>query len=383
MAFSLSLLGTFLVRSGVLTSVHAFATDPQRGLFMLIFLVIVTGGSLTLYAWRAPSIGLGGKFSLFSRESMLLVNNVLLLVAAGTVMLGTLYPLFLDALGLGKISVGPPYFETVFVPLMIPVLLLIAVGPFVSWKDASFTNVSRRLHWFALATLAFAILVLLSLKVSVMVTVGLTLSVWIVVATTAHLVQRLTPPTGASIWKRVTSQPRSYWGMIVAHAGIGVFVFGVTLVKGMETANDASMRIGDSTSVGGYHFTFTAMKKVEGPNYIAAQGVFDVTREAEKIATMHPEKRFYTVRQTPMTEAAIDRGVTRDLYVSLGEGGKDGAWSVRVQHKPFVGWIWGGCLTIALGGFLAASDRRYRIGSRKRARTQIDPVDKRPISAPA
>ncbi len=367
-AFSLSLLGTFLVRSGVLTSVHAFATDPRRGQFILVFLAIVIGGSLTLYAWRAPRIGLGGRFSLLSRESMLLVNNVLLLVAAATVLLGTLYPLFLDALGLGKISVGPPYFEAVFVPLMIPVLLLIAVGPFVSWKQAALQNLWTRLRWLALGTLVFAVVAWLVLKTSVMVTTGLTLALWTLLATLSHLAQRLNhAPAGTSMWKRLRSPPRSYWGMIIAHAGIGIFVIGVTLVKGMESGSDASMRVGDGLRAGAYHFSFSALNKIQGPNYIAARATFEVTRGDRRVATLYPEKRYYTVQQMPMTEAAIDRGLTRDLYISLGEATQDGTWGVRIQHKPFVSWIWAGCLVMALGGFLAATDRRYRLRSRKPA----------------
>ncbi len=366
-AFSLSLLGTFLVRSGVLTSVHAFATDPRRGLFILIFLALVIGGSLLLYAWRAPKVGLGGRFSLFSRETMLLVNNVLLLSAAGTVLLGTLYPLFLDALNLGKISVGPPYFEAVFVPLMIPVLVLMAVGPFVRWKEASFKDVLYRLRWIVLAAVVFAIAAAVFFAPSPMVVVGITFAVWILLATASHLLERLAhAPSGTTLWRRLTSQPLSYWGMLVAHAGIGVFVIGVTLVKGTETANDVSMRVGDSTSAGEYNFRFTGLKEIKGPNYVAAQGTFEVTRGATNIATMMPEKRFYTVQQMPMTEAAINRGFTRDLYVSLGEETSPNVWVVRVQHKPFVSWIWSGCLIIALGGLLAASDRRYRMGARKK-----------------
>ncbi len=370
-AFSLSLLGTFLVRSGVLTSVHAFATDPRRGLFILVFLAVVIGGSLLLYAWRAPKVGLGGKFGLFSRESMLLVNNVLLLAAAGTVLLGTLYPLFLDALDLGKISVGPPYFEAVFVPLMIPVLLLIAVGPFVRWKNASVQGLLHRLRYIALATLLFAVAAALLFAPSPMVVLGVTCSVWILLATASHLLERLRhAPAGASLWLRISSQPRSYWGMLVAHAGIAVFVSGVTLVKGMETANDVSMRVGDTTSAGGYTFRFTDLKDIKGPNYTATQGTFEVTYGGTKIATMTPQKRLFTVQQMPMTEAAIDRGFTRDLYVSLGEATSQDVWVVRVQHKPFVGWIWAGCLIIAFGGFLAASDRRYRMASSRRRAAQ-------------
>lgn len=383
-AFSLSLLGTFLVRSGVLTSVHAFATDPRRGLFILIFLAIVIGGSLTLYAWRAPKVGLGGRFSLFSRESMLLVNNVLLMAAAGTVLLGTLYPLFLDALDLGKISVGPPYFEAVFVPLMVPILLLLAVGPFVRWKDASFKEVLLRLRWIALGAVLFAVATALLLATSALVAMGITLAVWIFLATASHLVERLRhAPAGTSLWRRIASQPRSYWGMLAAHAGIGVFLVGVTLVKGMDTANDVSMRIGDTSTAGGYTFRFTDLKEIKGPNYVAAQGTFEVTRGSEKIATMMPEKRLYTVQQMPMTEAAIDRGFTRDLYVSLGEMTSKDVWVVRVQHKPFVGWIWGGCLIIAFGGLLAASDRRYRMASRKKQQAALEAVGAKPINAAA
>ena len=367
-AFSLSLLGTFLVRSGVLTSVHAFATDPRRGLFILMFLALVIGGSLLLYAWRAPKVGLGGRFKLFSRESMLLVNNVLLLSAAGTVLLGTLYPLFLDALDLGKISVGPPYFEAVFLPLMIPVLLLMAVGPFVRWKEAGFKDLLLRLRWIALTAVVFAIGSALLFAPSPMVVVGMTLAVWILIATASHLIERLRhAPAGTAIWKRMASQPRSYWGMLVAHAGIGIFVIGVTLVKGMETANDVSMHVGDTTSAGEYSFRFMNLQEIKGPNYRAARGTFEVNRGTTRIATMMPEKRFYTVQQMPMTEAAIDRGFTRDLYVSLGEETSPNVWVVRVQHKPFVSWIWSGCLIIALGGFLAASDRRYRMGLRKKS----------------
>jgi cytochrome c-type biogenesis protein CcmF len=366
-AFSLSLLGTFLVRSGVLTSVHSFATDPRRGLFILVFLAVVIGGSLLLFAWRAPKVGLGGKFSLFSRESMLLINNVLLLVAAGTVLLGTLYPLFLDALNLGKISVGPPYFETVFVPLMAPVLLLMAIAPFVRWKEASMPDVLRRMRWIALVTVLLGGAVALLIAATPMVMLGITLAFWILLATAFQLVQRLRhTAAGTPLWKRLSSQPRSFWGMLVAHAGIAIFVLGVTLVKGKETANDLTMRVGDTTTVAGFTFRFADLKEIKGPNFIAAQGTFDITHGEEKIATLMPEKRMYTVQKMPQTEAGIDRGFTRDLYVSMGESLGNDLWVVRVQHKPFISWIWGGCLIIAFGGFLAASDRRYRVASRKR-----------------
>ncbi|CAN7266022.1 heme lyase CcmF/NrfE family subunit [Pseudoduganella sp. LjRoot289] len=363
LAFSLSLLGTFLVRSGVLTSVHAFATDPQRGLFILVFLAIVIGGALGLYAWRAPSVGLGGGFALFSRESLLLLNNVLLLTAAATVLLGTLYPLFLDALGLGKISVGPPYFDAVFVPLMLPVLLFMAAAPFAAWRSDSWRAVLRRLAWVAQAALLAGGAALLGWKATPMVAGGLMLAVWILLGTALHLAQRLAPGQDGTLLLRIARQPRSYWGMLAAHAGIAVFVVGVTLVKGGETSQDASMRVGDEVRSGELRYSFTGLEKVDGPNYVAARGTFEVWRGEQRVAVLRPEKRYYTVQQMPMTEAAIDRGWSRDLYLSLGEPGREGAWLVRIQHKPFVGWIWAGCLIIAAGGFLAASDRRYRIGT--------------------
>jgi cytochrome c-type biogenesis protein CcmF len=366
MAFSLSLLGTFLVRSGVLTSVHAFATDPRRGLFVLVFLSLVIGSSLLLFAWRAPKIGLGGRFSLFSRESMLLANNVLLVVAAATVFLGTLYPLFLDALNMGKISVGPPYFEAVFVPLMIPVLLMLAVAPFVRWKEAHAPDVMKSLRWVALATLAVVLLCAFVMHATPMVIVGLASAAWILLATAWHLVQRLMRAPGTPLVQRLRQLPRSYWGMLAAHAGIGIFVIGVTLVRGLEVADDVQMQIGDTTSSGPYTFRFTDIKQIAGPNYQSTQATFEVTKDGKHIALMQPEKRVFTVQNMPMTEAAIDRGITRDLYIALGEPVNPTTWIVRVQHKPFVAWIWAGCLIIAFGGLLAALDKRYRLKQQKR-----------------
>ncbi len=361
LAFSLSLLGTFLVRSGVLTSVHAFASDPRRGLYILVFLLIVIGGSLGLYAWRAPKVGLGGRFSLFSRESMLLVNNVFLLVITGTVLLGTLYPLALDALGLGKISVGPPYFEAVFVPLMLPVLLCMAVGPFVPWKQDSVRRVCLALRGTALVSVALALAIALAANTSLNVAVGLLLALWVLLGSGLHLLQRLQAGRGrATLRQRWRAVPLSFWGMVVAHVGVGVFVLGVTLVKGLGHTQDASLKEGDTVSAGGYQFTFKSLEKRKGPNYVAGRATFEVRRTGQLVATMYPEKRLYIVQRMPLTEAAIDRGFTRDLYVSLGDATRDGAWGVRVQIKPFMGWVWAGCLVMALGGVLAASDRRYR-----------------------
>jgi len=360
MAFSLSLLGTFLVRSGVLTSVHAFATDPKRGIFVLVFLAIVVGASLLLFAWRAPRVGLGGRFALLSRESLLLVNNVLLAVAAAAVLIGTLYPLFLDALDLGKISVGPPYFETVFVPLMVPMILIMGLAPFARWKAAAISDVPRLL-WaiMGVALLAGAIIPALMGGWSFLAALGVFLGLWAILASLLVLRAR-----GVS---RLASMSFAQWGMVLAHVGVGVFILGVTFVKAYETNSDVKMRPGDSTTVAGYTFTFRSINEVSGPNYIAARANIEVTRNGVLDRVMEPEKRIYHAQRMPMTEAAIDTGFLRDLYVSLGEPVDQETWIVRVQHKPLVDWIWWGCLLMAIGGGLAAADRRYRIAARNRA----------------
>ncbi|MEQ1792608.1 MAG: heme lyase CcmF/NrfE family subunit [Nitrospira sp.] len=366
LAFSLSLLGTFLVRSGVLTSVHAFATDPKRGLFILVFLAIVIGGSLLLYAWRAPRVGLGGGFDLVSREAMLLANNVLLVVAMGSVLLGTLYPLFLDALGLGKISVGPPYFDTVFVPLMTPAIFLMGIGPLAQWKKASLPSLALRLRWAFGASVVSALLLPFVLgKWTPLLSLGLLLALWIVTTAVVNIRERLTHLEGASLMTRLSSVPRSYWGMILAHCGIAVFIVGVTMVKGFETEQDLRMNVGETATIGGYTFQFDGAKEFVGPNYLAARGTFRVTKDGRDVTVMYPEKRRYMVQSQTMTEAAIDSGLLRDLYVSLGEPLEAGAWSVRLYHKPFIDWIWGGCLIMAFGGVLAITDRRYRLAWRR------------------
>jgi len=362
LAFSLSLLGTFLVRSGVLTSVHAFATDPRRGIFILIFLGIVVGGSLTLFAARAPRLGLGGAFELVSRETMLLVNNVLLLVAAAAVMLGTLYPLVLDALGLGKISVGPPYFETVFVPVMALAVLLLGVGPIARWKSNRVPELVARLRWAALGSLILAALLpLAASRWSALIAFGLLLACWIVASCVVELLGWVRHDTaGGSAWSRLRRLPRAHVGMLVAHFGVAVFIAGVTFVKGYETDTDVKLNIGEATEVAGYRFRLAGVEDVTGPNYVAARGTIEVTRAGEKYTTLYPEKRMYTVQKMPMTESAIDYGFFRHLYVALGEPLDNNAWLVRVHYKPLIAWIWYGCLLMALGGALAASDRRYR-----------------------
>ena len=367
-AFSLSLLGTFLVRSGVLTSVHAFATDPRRGIFILGFLVVVIGSSLLLFAWRAPKVGIGGKFALISRESFLLANNVLLLVAAGAVLLGTLYPLFVDALGLGKISVGPPYFDTIFLPLMAPAIFLMGIGPIARWKEQALPELVQRLKWaFAIALVSALLLPFVIGKWTPLISLGLLLAFWVIASVVYTVWSRLMLDTQTgSLGARMAKQSPSWWGMLLAHLGIAVFIIGVTLVKGYETERDVRMDVGDTAHVGGYVFTFNGATPKTGPNYQAWVGDIAITKNGQPVRTLHPEKRVYNATNMGMTEAAIDTGLTRDLYVSLGEQLENGAWAVRVYHKPFVDWIWGGAVFMALGGLLAVSDRRYRLAQRAR-----------------
>ena len=368
LAFSLSLLGTFLVRSGVLSSVHAFATDPRRGLFILAFLTIVIGASLGLYAWRAQKVGLGARFAIVSRESFLLANNVLLVVAAAAVLLGTLYPLLLDALGMGKISVGPPYFDTVFVPLMVPLIVMMGVGPLARWKQAEMPDLARRVRWAAgaavVATLATG---WAHGDLSWLSGLGLLMAYWIVATVFTDLWERVRPAGGvrASVLPRVRQLPRAMVGQSIAHLGIAVFILGVTIVKSYEVERDVKMKVGETTQIAGYTFTFRGVTDVAGPNYQAAQGTVTVAKGGREIAQLQPQKRVYRVQQNPMTEAAIDTGLTRDLYVSLGQPVGGQAWTIRVYYKPFITWIWGGCLVMALGGLLAASDRRYRTARRE------------------
>ncbi len=372
-AFSLSLLGTFLVRSGVLTSVHAFATDPARGVFILIFLVAVIGSSLALFAWRAPKVGLGGRFALVSRESFLLTNNVLLVVAAGTVLLGTLYPLLIDALALGKISVGPPYFNAVFVPVMAPVLFLMGVAPFARWKEASLAEIARTLRWaFAVAIVVAVALPFAYGSWTPLVGLGLMLAAWIVCTAVLNFIERVQHTrAGQSFLTAAMKQPRHFFGMHLAHIGIAVFVVGVAMVGGFQDEKDVKMEPGDTVTVAGYTFKFNGVKGVEGPNYTAARGDVDLSVDGKFVRKMAPEKRNYHSSAMPMTEAAIDAGLLRDVYVSLGEPidreKPEGAWAVRVYYKPFVDWIWGGCVLMALGGLMAMLDRRYRVKARSAA----------------
>jgi len=338
----------------VLSSVHAFATDPARGLFILAFLVVVVGGSLGLFAWRAPRIPSGGRFAPLSRETLLLLNNVLLVAAAGSVLIGTLYPLFIDALGLGKLSVGAPYFNTVFVPVTVPLLFLVALGPLARWKQLEPRELWSRLRVpAALALAAGMVLPFLMGRWSPLVAMGLLLAVWIAASTIFQLRERL----------KSGLPPLSFWGMHLAHLGVAVFVAGVTLVKGYEVEKDVRLAVGDTVQVGSHAFRLLGVTEVPGPNYVAQRGEIELLApDGRRLRTLHPEKRHYVSSRMPMTEAAIDSGIAGDLYVSLGEPlDASGAWSVRVYDKPFVTWIWAGCLLMAVGGAASAADRRYRL----------------------
>ncbi len=360
LTFSLSLLGTFLVRSGVLTSVHSFATDPTRGAFILGLLGLVVGGSLLLYAWRAPRLAAGGEFRLVSRETALLLNNALLAVAAATVLIGTLYPLVVDALGLGKVSVGPPYFETVFVPLMLPLLGLVGLGSSVRWKRHSAAELGRALLPAATGALALGVVAAWWLGgVSPLAALGLGLAAWIGWTSVKAVTDRLRGRR--SLMRALRATPRSVWGMAVAHLGLAVFVAGVTVVSTLDLERDLRLAPGETAEAAGFAWRLESVEPVEGPNYSAQRGTVTILdEEGQKISTLYREKRTYRVQRSPMTEAGIDAGVFRDLYVAFGERFSDGSWSVRVQHKPLVRWIWLGTLLMALGGLLSIADPRYR-----------------------
>lgn len=366
-AFSLSLLGTFLVRSGVLTSVHSFATDPRRGVFILVFLAFVIGASLMLYAWRAPSVGLGARFSLLSRESMLLANNVVLGVALAAVALGTLYPLVVDALGLNKLSVGAPYFNAVFYPLMIPALILMGVGPITRWQSHFFLELWQKRR-VALGLSIVAALVFSSSHWSAWLFLGLFLAFWILITAADHIRTRVMLVPRPGLLNKIRANSRSFYGMHLAHIGVAIFIIGVTVVKCTEIETDTRLQIGASTVVGGYTFRFAGTREVPGPNYQALEGRVEVSRDGNAVAVLFPQKRKYLASGQIMTEAGIENGLFRDLYVSLGEPIGQNAWAVRIYIKPFVMWIWGGCFVMAFGGLLALSDRRYRLRIRERRR---------------
>ncbi len=360
-AFSLSLLGTFIVRSGVLTSVHAFASDPERGVFILAFLAIVIGGSLALYAWRAPKVAGGKSFAPLSRETLLLVNNLLFTAAAAMVLIGTLSPLLFEALDWGKISVGPPWFSMQFMPLMAPVALLMPFGPFARWQREEPGRFAPLLRIaLAAAVIAVGLSWLIADGLTFKSFAGIAASVWVIVATLQFVWRRVKHATPG---RRFTAEMT---GMICAHLGLGVFVLGVLMVESTGIERDLAMQPGDSTEIRGYVFRFDGVERVQGPNYLADRGTIVISKNDREIATLHPEKRGYASGGQIMTEAAIDPALHRDLYVALGEplgaagDGEAEAWAVRLYVKPFIRCIWLGALMMMLGGFIAAADRRFR-----------------------
>jgi cytochrome c-type biogenesis protein CcmF len=359
-AFSLSLLGTFLVRSGVLTSVHAFASDPTRGIFILVFLAVVVGGSLTLFAIQAPKIKSEGHFELVSRDALLLTNNILLVATTATILLGTLYPLVIDALGMGKISVGPPYFNGVFIPLTAPLAFFVGIGVLSRWRQDS-VNRLWQLVMLPLGTsllIGFA-LAFLPEQFTWSAFIGLSLASWTTLGVAMGIYDRLRHKP--SKWQALIDQPLGVWAMSLAHFGIAVFIVGVTLVSTYSQEKDIRLAPNESLHLAGYDFLFHGVTPTEGVNYDANQGHFTVTKNQALVAELYPQKRIYRASGMPMTEAGIDAGVTRDLFVALGEPlGSDGAWALRIYYKPFVRWIWMGGVFMALGGLLAVMDKRYR-----------------------
>ncbi|GFO70917.1 cytochrome c-type biogenesis protein CcmF [Bathymodiolus japonicus methanotrophic gill symbiont] len=359
-AFSLSLLGTFLVRSGVLTSVHAFASDPERGFFILMLLALTMGGSLTLYALKAPNVKSESSFSWLSREVLLLINNVFLTVMAVTVLLGTLYPLLIDALGQGKISVGPPYFNAVFVPIMCAMSIAMGVSVAVRWRESTPKAVLDKLWKPAVFSIICGLLfpMIYGNGFEARVFLGISISLWVMSSVVTEFIGKFR--NAQSITSRLKQLPLSYYGMMVAHIGVGVTAVGITLVSNYSEERDMRMQTGDTVEIADYQFTFQGTHVVKGANYMADQATIVVAEDGETIVTLRPEKRRYNVKNAMMTEADIDASLFRDLYVALGEPLEDGSWAVRMHYKPYVRWLWLGGILMALGGLLTVADKRYR-----------------------
>lgn len=368
-AFSLSLLGTFLVRSGVLTSVHAFAADPERGVFILIFLLAVVGISLLIFILRAPVVKSQVGFSFWSRETLLLINNIVLVVATAMILLGTLYPLILDALKDTKLSVGPPYFNALFLPLMSVLMVALTVGVITRWKDTPSKWLISMLAPILLLSVVLAVVGALFLKdFNWAILAVYFLSAWVVLSAVRDVLDKT---RHKGFVKGITSLGRSLWAMHIAHIGLAVCAIGMVLSTQFNVERDLRMDVGQSINVSGYEFIFEGSEHKQGPNYVADKGTVRVLKDGREVTILHPEKRLYLVQSMPMTEAGIDPGFTRDLYVALGEPLDNGAWAVRLHVKPFVRWIWLGGLLTALGGLLAASDRRYRMKIKAKVRDTL------------
>ena len=381
LAFSLSLLGTFLVRSGVLVSVHSFASDPERGVYILAFLGVVVGGSLTLYAWRALNFTSTSRFETLSKETLLLINNVLLVVAMLTILIGTLYPLFEDALGMPKSSVGPPYFDAVFIPLMLPLVFLMGIGPIAKWRK---TTVKELIHslktMLILSVIAGIILPFVFYgSTTVMTAIGIAAGAW-AVFTALYAIGRLVFKRGTSSYmQNLAKIPRAMYGMVIAHLGIGLFIFGVVFTSAFSSEKEVGVNFGEGIELSGYVFALESVKEVQGPNYQALRGEVRVEKDDQFVTNLYPEKRVYTVQRNPMTEAGIQTGLFRDLYVALGEPINNEQWGLRIFYRPFVQWIWIGTLLMSIGGILGATDKRYRLEklAKQKAKdmpTQVSPA---------
>ncbi len=368
--FSLSLMGTFLVRSGILTSVHAFAVDPARGVFILVLLAIATGGSLLLYSLRAPTLKAGGVFAPVSREGSLVLNNLLLSTATATVFIGTLYPLFLDVLNLGKVSVGAPFFNSTFVPLMVPMVAAMGVGPLLSWKRGDLPGAMGRL-WVALVVTALAVFYTLwAIGGPVMAVIGIAMGAWALVAALVEFAERIRlfrVPAGDS-WNRARSLPRSAWGMTIAHGFLGIAIMGMTASAAWNTELIKGMKPGDTAEIAGYSLSFDSVGQRFGENYRADVGTFTLKRDGAVITTLEPERRTYPVSRQTTSETAIHTTWASDVYVALGDPDPQGLWIVRIYHHPLLPWIWVGSLGLVFGGVVSLSDRRFRIGAPERRR---------------
>ena len=360
MAFSLCLLGTFLVRSGILVSVHAFASDPTRGLYILVYLIIVIGGSLGLYAVKGGQIRSRDNAERYSRETMLLLNNILLMTALAVVFLGTLLPLVHKQLGLGTISIGAPFFDQMFLIIMTPFALLLGVGPLVKWRRDQFSSIRTPvvISVIVMVIAGFVLPFWLQDTLTVSSVLGTMMAVIIALLSLYELQQRVTHRSG--FFPGLTKLSRSHWGMFLAHLGVAMTVWGIAFSQNYSVERDVRMNVGDSVEIAGYEYKFQGISNADGPNYAGGKAQVDILKNGKTEATLFAEKRFYTVSKMTMTEAAIDWGLTRDLYVALGESLGDGSWALRLYYKPFIRWIWLGGVFMALGGLLCMFDRRYR-----------------------
>ncbi|WP_419902678.1 heme lyase CcmF/NrfE family subunit [Kiloniella sp.] len=373
LTFSLSLIGTFIVRSGLLTSVHAFAVNPERGIFILILLAIAIGGSLTLFAMRAPALKAGGIFSPISREGGLLLNNLLLSTACATVFLGTLYPLFMEALGGGRVSIGPPFYNKTFVPVMVPLFFLVCIGAYLPWKRADLVGVLKRLKYAGLAALlALLFAWYISNGGPLLAILGLGMAAWMLLGTLSEWADRIKlfrAPLSKS-WQRARNLPGSSWGMTLAHGGLAIAIMGMISTTAWKVEDVAVLKPGETISVAGTDYRFDGVREITGPNYSAVEGTFNVSQDGVYMATLKPEKRLYTVKSMPTTEAAIYSTFVGDYYAVIGDSDGAGGWTVRIYREPLVTWIWFGCTLMVFAGLLSLADRRLRVGAPAKKRTK-------------